>query len=460
MREIRKSIIHDLHVQKQKTNETRKQFIERVILERSMFLKDYLIKTNSKGYVLGLSGGVDSFVASALVKKAGLELLSISLPYCEQNDMQDTISSALVLKPNRFIIHNIKSSVDAQIDVMKKNIDFDSLPIDKQRLIKGNIMARERMIVQYSYASVYDYLVIGTDHATESITGFFTKWGDGACDIVPLSGLTKDVIYEMAVMLNAPKNLIEKAPTAGLWEGQTDEKELGISYKSICDYLNGNDVSNSDEIKLEKIYLKTEHKRNMPVTFNDNWWVKSNTDLLVIDCQNDFITGSLACINAENAIKNIRNYIDNNINELNHIHFSLDSHNYNHCSFIENSGTFPTHCVVGTNGHLLHSELNVDSFDIAVKSTRYHKGTNKDVEEFSAFNAIKSNDSSIKLHENLMRDVIVCGIATEYCVKETVMDLLNNGFNVKILTKCLGYVNEVQHLEALMEMEEKGAILI
>ena len=461
MRMFRKDVIAKLNVENQKSCETREQFIERVIYERSKFLKDYLMKSKAEGYVLGLSGGVDSFVASALVKHAGLKLLSISLPYGKQYDIQDTLSCAIVLKPNNFITHNIKESVDSQISAILTNFDINTLAEDKVNLIKGNIMARERMAVQYSYGSIYNYLVIGTDHATESITGFYTKWGDGACDIAPLSGLTKDVIYDIAKFFHAPASIIEKAPSAGLWDGQTDELEIGISYQAICDYLNGKDISQEDEIKLEQIYDRTEHKRHMPATITDSWWKTNTTDLLVIDCQNDFITGSLACINGEKVVKNIKNYIDNNINKLNHIHFSLDSHSYKHCSFIENGGIFPQHCVNGTNGHRLHDSLNIDSFDLIVKSTKYYKGMKDDVEEFSAFNASKINKfTTTKLNEYLTRDVIVCGIATEYCVKETVLDLLDNGFNVKLLTNCLGYVNEKDHIKALKEMEEKGAILI
>lgn len=461
MRQTRKHIISTLMVETQKKNETREDFITRIINERSGFLKKYLSYAKAEGYVLGLSGGVDSFVASALVKHAGLNLLSIALPYGKQYDIEDTNKCVKILNPYRFIVHNIKDAVDSQFNIL----DVENMSVEKINLLKGNIMARERMSVQYSYGYMYNYLVIGTDHATEAITGFYTKFGDGACDITPLSGLTKDVIYEIAKRFSAPNSILEKAPSAGLWEGQTDENELGISYQSICNYLNKKDVSQEEEIKLENIYAKTEHKRHLPVTIKDTWWKSKNIDLLIIDCQNDFISGSLACINAENAIDSIVKYINNNHKNFSNIHFSLDSHPYNHCSFVENGGVFPSHCVTGTEGYELHHKIQekLKSVDILFKSIKYYKGLSIDVEEFSAYNAVTTRfDKFTKstLNECLERNVIVCGIATEYCVKETVLDLLNNGFNVTVLKDCLAYVNEEEHFKALKEMEEKGAKLI
>lgn len=463
MRQIRNKIINTLKVEQQGHEEGRESFIKRIIKERSDFLKEYLLYSKAEGYILGLSGGVDSFVASSLVKNAGLKLISVALPYGTQSDIKDTLQCVNKLEPYKFITHNIKSSVDHQIYELSINSNIDELSIDKLNLLKGNIMARERMAIQYSYGSIYNCLVIGTDHATEAITGFYTKFGDGACDIAPLSGLTKDVIYEIAKYFDAPENVLRKAPSAGLWEGQTDEDEIGISYNSICNYLNGKNVSTEDEIKLENIYRRTEHKRHLPVTINDNWWKYNTTDLLVIDCQNDFVNGNLACINGENAIENISNYIDNNINKLRHIHFSLDSHPYNHCSFIEYGGKFPEHCVNGSHGYYLHDKLNskLRSLLYDLKCTKYNKGTKKDVEEFSAYNAFHLNKyTRVYLHEALSREVIVCGIATDYCVKETVFDLLNNGFNVTVLKDCLAYVNEDAHYKALEEMKNKGAIII
>lgn len=261
-------IMRTLNVKVQSVCENRNDFINNIIQERTEFLKEYLKKTGLDGFVLGISGGVDSFVASMLARKAGV-LISISLPYGDQKDIDDVISAVEIIDPDNFIQHNIKAAVDAQVISL---LSSGYIPGEKLKLIKGNIMARERMSVQYSYASIYNYLVIGTDHATEAVVGFYTKYGDGACDIAPLAGLTKDIIYDMAKVMNAPKNILEKAPSAGLWDNQTDEDELGLKYSDIIDYLQGRSIQSDVKAKIESYYKKTEHKRQLPVTINDTWW--------------------------------------------------------------------------------------------------------------------------------------------------------------------------------------------
>ena len=114
---------------------------------------------------------------------------------------------------------------------------------------------------QYALAFDLNLLVVGTDHASEAITGFYTKWGDGAVDITPLSSLNKRQVRQLASHLGVPKSVLDKAPSAGLWEGQTDEDELGISYDDNSDYLEGKEIGAEAKEKLEKQYQKTEHKR-------------------------------------------------------------------------------------------------------------------------------------------------------------------------------------------------------
>jgi NAD+ synthase len=126
---------------------------------------------------------------------------------------------------------------------------------------KGNMKARMRMVIQYALAFERNLLVVGTDHASEAITGFFTKYGDGAVDITPLSTLNKRQVRQLAEQLGVPEQIVTKAPTAGLWPGQTDENELGIRYDDNCDYLEGKDIDPAVREKLERQYLRTEHKR-------------------------------------------------------------------------------------------------------------------------------------------------------------------------------------------------------
>ena len=140
---------------------------------------------------------------------------------------------------------------------------------------KGNIKARMRMIAQYTLAGEENLLVIGTDHGAESVTGFFTKFGDGGADILPLFGLNKRQNRELLRHLGSPKRLWEKVPTADLLDGQplrTDEDELGITYENIDDYLEGREIPEDAAIKLESKFLRTRHKRTTPVTIFDTWW--------------------------------------------------------------------------------------------------------------------------------------------------------------------------------------------
>lgn len=453
------SIIKNLSVVKQLPNESRKEFILRLIGERVNFINDYLEYSHADGYVVGLSGGVDSFVASMLIKLAQEKLINVLLPYGEQSDMYDVVNCQFVIKPYTLYTYeyvDIKPIVDKHIEAL---MEVPS-SAEVSDLLKGNIMARERMSILYSYASIYNSLVVCTDHASESLTGFYTKWGDGAGDISPLSGLTKDIIYDMAEFFGAPKNILTKPASAGLWEGQTDEEELGLSYNDINKYLQGEKIDPKTSLKIEGIYERTEHKRHMPVTFVDTWWKKHNKSILVIDCQNDFISGSLACTNAENAVNYIVDYLNNH--EEYEASFSLDAHSIKHCSFIENGGTWPVHCVGGTKGYELHEKFNDINYFRKMTMGRFLKGTNDDVEEYSAFNAkmLTKGNKTIPLNQVLYNDVIVCGIATEFCVKETVKDLINNGFNVSVLEQGLGYVSEEGHKQTLEEFKQMGVKII
>lgn len=438
MKRIQEKIIKELGVIKQEKGENRKDFIERIIKMKTDFLKNYMDKP---AYCLGLSGGVDSFVASMLAKNAGAYLVNIAMPNGEQYDFEDVLAAKEIIKPDVWIEKNIALSVNAIDTESKQSTD----------LTLGNIAARTRMIVQYDIASKYNCLVIGTDHATEAITGFYTKYGDGGCDVAPLSGLTKDVIYEIAEYFNAPKSIMSKAPSAGLWPGQTDENELGLTYKVIVDYLNGKTIPLEDRFNLERRYFNTSHKRHMPATsIYDN--EKAPKGILFIDCQYDFMSeGALPCLNDKSAIETMIAYSQEEYNDY-YQYFTKDYHSTNHCSFIENGGIWPPHCVQNTTGS-----------DIPFKLAPYDggrfffKGTDDTKEEYSAINSKNSN--GLNLTDCLPQEVVVCGFATEFCVKETVLDLLDKGFKVTILVNGLGYINKENHLATLRELENKGCKL-
>jgi NAD+ synthase len=250
------------------------------IRKRIDFLKSYLLKTKAKGYVLGISGGQDSTLAGRLAQLAVQELreegtdavfIAVRLPYGVQQDEEDAKRSLSFIRADRELVFNIKKAVD------EVQNEYDSIS-DREHLSdyqKGNVKARMRMIAQYAIGGMEGLLVIGTDHAAEAVTGFYTKYGDGGADILPLSGLTKRQGKALLKELGADEKLYLKVPTADLLDqtpGQADETELGITYDELDDYLEGKSVSVEIAEKVEKRYVLTEHKRQLPTTMFDSWW--------------------------------------------------------------------------------------------------------------------------------------------------------------------------------------------
>ena len=245
------------------------------------FLKDYLQEnTFLKSYVLGISGGQDSTLAGKLCQMAISEMreetgdnsyqfIAVRLPYGVQADAQDAADAVAFQKPDQDLTVNIKPAVDALVaslnEAGQQITDFN----------KGNIKARERMIVQYAIAGAHNGAVVGTDHAAENFSGFYTKYGDGAADLTPLFRLDKRQGKQMLKLLNCPEHLYQKAPTADLEEnkpGLPDETALGVSYKDVDDYLEGRTVSELAAQKIESLWRKSEHKRHLPVTVFDDFY--------------------------------------------------------------------------------------------------------------------------------------------------------------------------------------------
>ncbi|MFE8694801.1 ammonia-dependent NAD(+) synthetase [Cytobacillus sp. FJAT-53684] len=251
------------------------------IRQRINFLKEYLIQTKAKGYVLGISGGQDSTLAGRLAQLAVEELrnegheealfVTVRLPYGTQADEEDAKLALSFIKADHEYVFNIKAAVD---EVEKEyNAIVQTKPLSDYQ--KGNVKARMRMIAQYAFGGEKGLLVIGTDHAAEAITGFYTKYGDGGADITPLTGLTKRQGKALLQELSADERLYLKVPTADLLDekpGQADETELGITYDELDDYLEGKEVKKEVAEKIEKRYLLTEHKRQIPASMFDSWW--------------------------------------------------------------------------------------------------------------------------------------------------------------------------------------------
>src|SRR5690606_2068585 len=262
------TIISDLH-------STSQIYPKEQIRNRIDFLKNYLIHSGARGFVLGISGGQDSTLAGKLAQIAIDELnleqsgkryafYAVRLPYGEQLDEGDAQDALKFINPTRAITVNIKAAVDASAEAFQAAIGEPMSGFNK-----GNTKARERMKVQYDLAAHFGCLVIGTDHAAEAITGFYTKHGDGACDIAPLFGLTKRQGKSLLKEMGAPEHLYQKIPTADLEDdkpGLPDEVALGITYEDLDGYLEGKPVNQEVKEKIESGYRKTMHKRHLPVT--------------------------------------------------------------------------------------------------------------------------------------------------------------------------------------------------
>lgn len=273
MRETQQRIIQALHV---RTDVVPATEIER----RVQFLVDYAQAVPGvRGYVLGISGGQDSSLAGRLTQLAverlrelgqEAEFVAVRLPYGQQHDEADAQLALEFIRPDRAATVNIAAATDA---LAAEVTAATGEPLTD--FTKGNVKARMRMAAQYAIAGDRALLVIGTDHAAEAITGFFTKFGDGAADVMPLAGLTKAQGAQMLIELGAPERLWAKEPTADLLDhqpGQSDESSLGVPYREIDAYLTGQDVSAQVTDILERRYRMTEHKRRLPATPADSWW--------------------------------------------------------------------------------------------------------------------------------------------------------------------------------------------
>lgn len=274
MLNLQKKIIKELHVSP--------EIDELAEIRRSIdFLKTYMLKHPFlKTIVLGISGGQDSTLGGKLSQMAITELreetgdksyefIAIRLPYGEQADEQDAIDAISFIGADKSVRINIKSSVDAMVQAL------EDTSISISDFVKGNIKARQRMVAQYAVAGMYQGAVIGTDHAAEAVTGFYTKFGDGGSDINPLVRLNKRQGRAMLKELAAPEHLYLKVPTADLEENKPslpDEVALGVTYDDIDDYLEGKRIEAETAKKIENWYLKTQHKRHLPITPFDDFW--------------------------------------------------------------------------------------------------------------------------------------------------------------------------------------------
>ncbi|MBZ9974134.1 MULTISPECIES: ammonia-dependent NAD(+) synthetase [unclassified Mesorhizobium] len=240
------------------------------------FLSGYLRAAGLCTYVLGISGGVDSLAAALLAQQAVSELrragydakfLAVRLPYGTQADEKDAQRALETIGADEAHRLDIKPAADAMLDSIRSaGVELGNAR--REDFLLGNIKARQRMIAQFTLAAARRGLVIGTDHAAEAMMGFFTKFGDGAADILPLAGLNKRRVRALAAHLGAPPQLVNKVPTADLENLvplRPDEDAYGVTYDQIDDFLEGKEIDEAARKRILDAYLSTAHKRSLPV---------------------------------------------------------------------------------------------------------------------------------------------------------------------------------------------------
>lgn len=231
--------------------------------KRVAFIRQTLLESGAGGIVYGNSGGKDSALVGILCKAACSDTVGIAMPCASKRNFEEDMADA--------------GAVAKQFEIEQRSLDLTAVRQELMERLSGitglcggamaNIAPRLRMISLYAVAGSENRLVAGTGNRSEAYMGYFTKWGDGAYDFNPISDLTVTEIYEFLRFLDAPQSIIDKAPSAGLYEGQTDEQEMGISYREIDDFLlNGVVTKPASEI-LERFHTASEHKRKMPLTF-------------------------------------------------------------------------------------------------------------------------------------------------------------------------------------------------
>ncbi|MBM1187285.1 ammonia-dependent NAD(+) synthetase [Pseudomonas lundensis] len=272
MQAVQRQIAKDLNVQPPFKDD---DALEAEVARRITFIQCCLNNAGLKTLVLGISGGVDSLTAGLMAQRAVKQLreqtgderyrfIAVRLPYGVQHDEIDATAAVDFINPDERQTVNIGPAVKA---LAAEVASFEGKPPVTVDFVLGNTKARMRMVAQYTIAGATGGLVIGTDHAAEAVMGFFTKFGDGSCDLAPLSGLVKNQVRAIARFFGAPESLVEKVPTADLEDlepGKPDEASHGVTYAEIDAFLHGEPVSEQAFDIICKTYEKTHHKREMP----------------------------------------------------------------------------------------------------------------------------------------------------------------------------------------------------
>ena len=225
------------------------------------WIRDRVAESECRGVVLGMSGGIDSSVAAVLCQRAfPQDILGVIMPcYSVSEDAEHALAVA-----SKFSIKTETVVLDSVFDALVRTLPGDMTDMPDGRIPRANLKVRLRMLTLYYFANQYKYLVVGSSNRSELAIGYFTKYGDGGSDILPLGNLVKGQVRELAGFLGVPREIIDKPPSAGLWSGQTDEADLGVTYDELDRYLLTGEASNEAKRNIESRIEACGHKRQPP----------------------------------------------------------------------------------------------------------------------------------------------------------------------------------------------------
>lgn len=239
---------------------------KKVVEERVTWIRKVLDEAHAKGIILGMSGGKDSALVGILARMATANVIGVIMPCQSKRNLEEDKVDALELCEKFGIMVR-------EIDLTPVKALFAELlrPLDDEQsdMAYANMNPRLRMIALYNLAQRKNYLVAGTGNRSEATMGYFTKWGDGAYDLNPIADLTVKEVYELLTYLDCPEAIIKKAPSAALFEGQTDEQEMGLTYADLDNYILNGVATPELKAKVDGQYARTAHKRKMGRTFPD-----------------------------------------------------------------------------------------------------------------------------------------------------------------------------------------------
>ena len=411
---------------------------------RVRFLADYLTASGAKGYVLGISGGVDSTLAGRLAQLAvervrgeGGEavFVGVRLPYRVQHDEQDAVAAVGFVAADEVVTVDVAPGVDALNSEIAQ-----ATGAELTDFTKGNTKARHRMVAQYALAGDRGLLVIGADHAAENITGFFTKFGDGAADILPLSGLNKRQGRSLLRHLGAPEQLWAKVPTADLLDdnvGQTDEDELGLRYDDIDDYLEGREVPDEAAEALEQAWHRNRHKRTTPVEVSDSWWRPGvKTALVVIDMQNSYFEFP--------ALAEVRDELVASVNEL--IHAAHEAGRpvvLVRTEHARDESTWTLNMCEDGEGFAFPGTEQAQFLDELATGGHVEVVKTRD-------SAFFDTDLKARLEQISVDHLLLCGVSTHSCVAQTAIDGFAENMHIAIARGAISSDNSALS-EALLD---------